>query len=109
MHQPNQRPHPQLRKKLQQRKKGRRPSYQRQGGRKNNSFCLKASCFICCVLKGGYYQRKTSLFILFMKLTISNQGSREPRCRHFGVCGGCQFQHIPYDEQLVCKEEFISR
>jgi 23S rRNA (uracil1939-C5)-methyltransferase len=33
----------------------------------------------------------------------------EPKCRHFGVCGGCQSQHVPYDEQLAHKEAFISR
>ena len=21
----------------------------------------------------------------------------EPRCQHFGVCGGCHFQHMSYD------------
>lgn len=26
---------------------------------------------------------------------------------HFGVCGGCQHQHLPYDEQLAQKEDWI--
>lgn len=27
----------------------------------------------------------------------------EPRCRHFGDCGGCKWQHLKYDEQLRWK------
>lgn len=26
-----------------------------------------------------------------------------PFCRHFGLCGGCKWQHIPYEEQLLQK------
>lgn len=26
-----------------------------------------------------------------------------PRCEHFTVCGGCRWQHLPYDFQLQCK------
>lgn len=31
----------------------------------------------------------------------------EPRCRHFGSCGGCRLQHISYKEQLVQKNKRI--
>lgn len=31
-----------------------------------------------------------------------------PRCTHFGVCGGCRLQHMPYHEQLLFKERHIS-
>lgn len=31
-----------------------------------------------------------------------------PRCPHFGVCGGCQWQHIEYRTQLEWKRRFIS-
>lgn len=32
----------------------------------------------------------------------------EPRCEHFGVCGGCRWQHLPYDFQLKCKQKQVS-
>lgn len=28
----------------------------------------------------------------------------EPRCSHFGICGGCKWQHLPYEEQLKAKD-----
>ncbi|HET9911454.1 MAG TPA: class I SAM-dependent RNA methyltransferase, partial [Anaerolineales bacterium] len=30
-----------------------------------------------------------------------------PRCVHFGVCGGCHYQHLPYEEQLKAKTEIL--
>ncbi len=30
-----------------------------------------------------------------------------PRCRHFGVCGGCHYQHLPYPAQLTAKTEIL--
>lgn len=31
----------------------------------------------------------------------------DARCPHFGVCGGCDYQHIPYEMQLRVKEEIL--
>ncbi len=31
----------------------------------------------------------------------------KPRCIHFGVCGGCKWQHLPYDLQLKYKEKQV--
>jgi 23S rRNA (uracil1939-C5)-methyltransferase len=30
-----------------------------------------------------------------------------PRCKHFGVCGGCKWQHLPYSLQLNYKEKQV--
>jgi 23S rRNA (uracil1939-C5)-methyltransferase len=30
-----------------------------------------------------------------------------PRCAHFTLCGGCQFQHMPYEMQLQAKWESL--
>ncbi len=30
-----------------------------------------------------------------------------PRCPHFTICGGCEWQHIPYAEQLRLKEQTV--
>lgn len=30
-----------------------------------------------------------------------------PRCRHFGTCGGCHYQHMPYAAQLKAKSDIL--
>ena len=30
-----------------------------------------------------------------------------PKCEHFGVCGGCKWQNLPYKEQLVSKQQQV--
>ncbi len=30
-----------------------------------------------------------------------------PFCSHFGVCGGCKWQHVPYEEQLRMKQQQV--
>ena len=32
----------------------------------------------------------------------------EPRCRHFGTCGGCKWQILPYAEQLKAKQQQVA-
>ena len=31
----------------------------------------------------------------------------KPRCVHFGLCGGCHYQHLPYPKQLTAKAEIL--
>ncbi|MDE5642151.1 MAG: TRAM domain-containing protein, partial [Muribaculaceae bacterium] len=30
-----------------------------------------------------------------------------PICEHFTICGGCRWQHLPYDFQLKCKQQQV--
>lgn len=32
-----------------------------------------------------------------------------PKCVHFGVCGGCRLQHMPYSDQLEHKQSFVHK
>ncbi len=41
-----------------------------------------------------------------MNLSFYSQTSEAP-CIHFGTCGGCRFQNVPYDEQLFHKESYV--
>jgi len=31
----------------------------------------------------------------------------QPRCKHFGECGGCHYQNLPYEKQLTAKIEIL--
>ncbi len=48
----------------------------------------------------------------FMEGTVVNFVKRselraEPFCDHFGVCGGCKWQNLPYEEQLRFKRDQV--
>lgn len=32
---------------------------------------------------------------------------KTPQCEHFGICGGCKWQHLPYSGQLQFKEKQV--
>lgn len=32
----------------------------------------------------------------------------DPRCSHFGTCGGCRWQHLPYEIQLQSKQQQVT-
>ncbi len=42
-----------------------------------------------------------------LKVLIPSSSRVEPVCPHFGVCGGCQLQHIEYSEQVKQKVEIF--
>lgn len=49
----------------------------------------------------SYYQGKITEFHRYSDIRT------QPKCEHFGVCGGCKWQHITYSEQLKFKEDEV--
>lgn len=41
------------------------------------------------------------------ELTMPSPIRVKPRCEHFGICGGCRWQHLPYEFQLQCKQKQV--
>lgn len=51
--------------------------------------------------KHKYCEAEVVRFIEYSKVRT------EPKCSHFGVCGGCKWQNLPYDEQLRFKQKQV--
>ena len=49
----------------------------------------------------SYYQGKITEFHKYSDIRTI------PKCEHFGVCGGCKWQHIKYEEQLKFKQNEV--
>jgi 23S rRNA (uracil1939-C5)-methyltransferase len=44
---------------------------------------------------------------ILQALTIASELRTQPSCQHFGICGGCKWQHIKYEEQLHFKTQIV--
>ena len=54
------------------------------------------------------YKKKKNYMEGFVKRLISPSPRRlEPFCEHFGVCGGCRWQLLPYELQLQAKQQQV--
>lgn len=42
-----------------------------------------------------------------IKITKPSDERVKPRCKHFGVCGGCTWQFLSYEKQLKWKEQLV--
>ncbi|MBN2541759.1 23S rRNA (uracil(1939)-C(5))-methyltransferase RlmD [bacterium] len=42
-----------------------------------------------------------------IEIVSSQQDRIEPKCRHFGLCGGCTWQDVPYERQLKFKRDIV--
>ena len=54
------------------------------------------------------YKKRRSYFEGRVEKIITPSPDRlDPKCDHFGVCGGCQWQHLSYEAQLSHKQEEV--
>ena len=51
--------------------------------------------------KGRYMEARVVKYHQLSEVRI------DPFCKHFGVCGGCKWQHLPYTEQLIYKQQQV--
>jgi 23S rRNA (uracil1939-C5)-methyltransferase len=42
-----------------------------------------------------------------LELLTTSPERIEPKCKHFGKCGGCHYQNLPYEKQLLAKTEIL--
>jgi 23S rRNA (uracil1939-C5)-methyltransferase len=56
---------------------------------------------VSCRITG---ERKNFAWAEIVRLETASRDRRLPPCPYFGVCGGCQWQHIDYAAQTVWKE-----
>jgi 23S rRNA (uracil1939-C5)-methyltransferase len=52
-------------------------------------------------------QKKKFVRARIEKLLEPSTDRASPRCPHFGVCGGCDYQHIPYEAELQYKSGIL--
>lgn len=52
-------------------------------------------------------KRKGCYSSLLQELVKASPLRVMPRCTHFGTCGGCRWQELPYQEQLNQKEDYV--
>ena len=55
----------------------------------------------------GYRKRKGMLLTQVQEFEKLSEHRTDPVCKHFGVCGGCKWQHVQYEEQLRQKQSVI--
>ncbi len=51
--------------------------------------------------KHSYCEGRVERFVQFSEVR------QEPMCEHFGICGGCKWQNLPYEEQLRAKQQQV--
>lgn len=52
-------------------------------------------------------KKKSYLEAKVTQIHKSSELRIEPKCSHFAVCGGCKWQHLPYNEQIKFKQQQV--
>lgn len=70
-----------------------------------------------CVVKNALPGQKLSIAVnkvrkgkaegRILEVLAPGEGERESVCPHFGACGGCNYQTLPYETQLALKESQV--
>ncbi len=52
-------------------------------------------------------EKKNLIRATTLEVLEAGPGRRRPGCPHFGVCGGCQWQHLEYPRQVEFKRQIL--
>lgn len=80
-----------------------------EGIAKDNGFVI----FIPYALKGEQVRiealkvKKNFAYAKIIKLMTASPVRQDSRCKYFGKCGGCDYQHVVYEKQLEYKRQEI--
>lgn len=55
-----------------------------------------------------YHKKKNFGEAKVVRLVKPSPDRTVPFCEHFGVCGGCKWQHLSYDKQLYFKQQLVA-
>ncbi|MBK9543100.1 MAG: 23S rRNA (uracil(1939)-C(5))-methyltransferase RlmD [Bacteroidetes bacterium] len=56
------------------------------------------------------YRKKKKFFeARIVKIIEPSPDRRNPVCTHFGICGGCKWQHMSYEKQLFYKQQQVEQ
>jgi 23S rRNA (uracil1939-C5)-methyltransferase len=58
-------------------------------------------------LKVTHFKKKKFGEAKIDKIIKPSPNRVEPKCQHFGLCGGCKLQHIDYTTQLIFKQKQV--
>ena len=54
-----------------------------------------------------FKSKKKHLEARVVEVLRPSQTRTQPRCRYFGTCGGCTWQHVHYESQLAFKRQHV--